>query len=188
MTCKIPTKEIKMGKVKYLISMVVVGLALATTPAKADGMYVLGAVGASNPTMAQFGAVPGGEVAVGYEAGYIRSHLSFDMLDVGNHGPDAHAITNKLALAMTYVQLPLGMGFTPFVGVGLGVLTQDGRGSLDDYGLAYAVGGGASYKLNDRMSLVGEYRYVDTDVGVGTVKGHDNYKVHVVTTGLKVNF
>lgn len=99
---------------------------------------------------------------------------------------------------------------TPYVGLGLGMsyLKSDYRnkvilggteysvsGSGSDWNLAWNIGGGVAWQLNDAMSLDFSYRYVDLgevetgkiNVGNYSTKGKADYTGHEFGIGLRMS-
>lgn len=86
------------------------------------------------------------------------------------------------AMVNMYYDIDTGTKFTPYVGAGIGYARVESKVSLPEVGaskkssdnnLAWQIGAGVSYALNDNISFDAGYRYTD----YGNVK--DSYKMNV---------
>lgn len=151
-----------------------------------SGWYVRGDAGFSWLDVDGLGdggaAIAGG--GVGYQVNEnFRADLRADHAFDHDGGPyDVGATT---VLLNAYVDVPLSMGFTPYVGVGAGYGFVDYSGAgapSDDDGFAWAATGGVAFQLARNITLDAGYRYRQIDVA------GPNYSDHSVTGGLRWSF
>ncbi|WP_108881012.1 outer membrane beta-barrel protein [Anderseniella sp. Alg231-50] len=151
-----------------------------------SGWYVRGDAGFSWLDISGLGdggaAVAGG--GVGYQINqYFRTDLRADHAFDHDAGPfDVSATT---VLWNAYVDVPLSMGFTPYVGIGAGYgfVDYSGAGSpSDDEGFAWTATAGVAFQMSQNITLDAGYNYREIDVS------GPNYADHVVTGGLRWSF
>ena len=109
-------------------------------------------------------AIAGG--GVGYQINqYFRTDLRADHAFDQDAGPfDVNATT---ILWNAYVDVPLSMGFTPYVGVGAGYGFVDYSGAAapsDDEGFAWTATGGVAFQMTQNITLDAGYSYREIDV------------------------
>lgn len=97
-----------------------------------------------------------------------------------------------------YFDIPMGWGFTPFIGAGVGLSDINAKAQIagfnvlddSDTSLAWNLTAGMSYDINQRTSLELAYRYVDnTDVslkGIGPITVNDDFISQQVNAGLRI--
>jgi opacity protein-like surface antigen len=129
------------------------------------------------------------EIEIGYQIAHVVSH---DVPGVGVFpSPAGFGSTSVLyGLTNAYVDLArIDSAFKPFVGAGVGVADVNVHdhgiapvlGATDGSGIGFAwqAGAGASYALNDRVSLEVGYRYLSVEDAVGS---------HQLNTGFRIGF
>lgn len=127
-------------------------------------------------------AIAGG--GVGYQINqYFRTDLRADHAFDQDAGPfDVNATT---ILWNAYVDVPLSMGFTPYVGIGAGYGFVDYSGAAapsDDEGFAWTATGGVAFQMTQNITLDAGYSYREIDVA------GPNYADHSVTGGMRWSF
>jgi len=127
-------------------------------------------------------AIVGG--GVGYQINqYFRTDLRADHAFDQDAGPfDVNATT---ILWNAYVDVPLSMGFTPYVGIGAGYGFVDYSGAgapSDDEGFAWTATGGVAFQMTQNITLDAGYSYREIDVA------GPNYADHAVTGGMRWSF
>jgi opacity protein-like surface antigen len=152
-----------------------------------SGWYVRGDAGFSWLDVDGLG--DGGAAIVGGGVGYqvnkwfrtdVRADHAFD-----HSSGQGYDLSGTTALWNGYVDLPLGMGFTPYLGVGAGYGWVDYSGAgapADDSGFAWAATGGVAFSMSQNITLDVGYRYREIDVA------GPNYADHSVTGGIRWNF
>jgi opacity protein-like surface antigen len=129
------------------------------------------------------------EIEIGYQISNVDSH---DVPGVGVFpSPAGFGSTSVLyGLTNAYVDLArIDSAFKPFVSAGVGVADVNVHdhgiapvlGATDGSGIGFAwqAGAGASYALNDRVSLEVGYRYLSVEDAVGS---------HQLNTGFRIGF
>ena len=130
------------------------------------------------------------DITVGYRDGMHLS-TSFNDLDA-----DFSAVTG---MVNGYWDIANFGGFTPYVGIGLGVSANTlsdvnlpvGQRSNTVFDFAYALMAGFSYDVSDRVTFDAGYRYIE--LGAARADGDDpiryqNVNSHDVRVGLRYNF
>ncbi len=127
-------------------------------------------------------AIVGG--GVGYQVNqYFRTDVRVDY--AFDHDAGAFDVSGTTILWNGYIDVPLAMGFTPYVGLGAGYgfVDYSGAGSPpDDDGFAWAATGGVAFNLSRNIALDAAYQYRVIDVA------GPNYTDHNVTGGLRWSF
>lgn len=127
------------------------------------------------------------EVRVELEGSYRKA-------DVSNFGIDGDLAT-WTAMVNAFYDIPVDLLFTPYLVGGIGAAIHDGDfsgpGGYDanevDLRLAWKLGGGVNYALNDQMELFGGYQYLATnDARIESTKV--DYSAHEVLGGLRYRF
>lgn len=155
-------------------------------PERSGGWYIRGDFGVS------FSEADGGfddseeAFAAGAGIGYqfnqnFRADLTFDAaIDYGfGDGVDTYSV-----LANVYVDFPLSVGFTPYIGGGVGWGEVDGNG-IDDDGVSFAAAGGIVLDWSDAMAFDLGYQWRYTDINDG---GVDYWIDHQVRAGIRYKF
>ncbi|PIW25886.1 MAG: cell envelope biogenesis protein OmpA [Rhodospirillales bacterium CG15_BIG_FIL_POST_REV_8_21_14_020_66_15] len=188
-----------------------------TAWAQSPGPYVSGALGVTQPRdwdLKGGGVDTTQESDPGFAAGlavgstfsdYLRgeAELSFSNSNVDSFsGTNGSGETNMFGLMFNgYVDIPTKSRWTPYIGAGIGGAVVDfsdlspvggSRISDSDHVFAYQGIAGVTYKIDDRMGLFTEYRYVGTadrdlrtDSGVN-VEGDSGE--HRIMVGLRWSF
>jgi opacity protein-like surface antigen len=126
-------------------------------------------------------AIAGG--GIGYQVNnWFRTDIRAD--HAFSHDGGAYDVSGTTVLWNGYVDLPLSMGFTPYVGAGVGYGWADysGAGPADDSGFAWGATGGVAFSMSQNITLDVGYRYREIDVA------GPNYADHAVTGGIRWNF
>jgi opacity protein-like surface antigen len=97
-------------------------------------------------------------------------------------------------MANMYKDFPLGTGFAPFIGGGIGIANVEAdfvgfgiNGKKDDTVFAYQVMGGGAIDLGPQLKLDLQYRYFATaDPDFGHVEAE--YRSHNFLLGLRFGF
>ncbi len=151
-----------------------------------SGWYVRGDAGGAWLDVDGFddgGAVIAGG-GIGYQMNqYFRTDLRAD--HAFDHDAGGFDVSGTTILWNAYVDVPLSMGFTPYVGVGAGYgfVDYSGAGSpSDDDGFAWAATGGVAFQMTQNIALDAGYRYRQIDVS------GPNYNDHSITGGLRWSF
>jgi len=124
---------------------------------------------------------------VGYQWGQMfRTDVRFDYgfdYDIG-HGDNVSIGT---VTGNGYIDVPLGMPITPYIGAGIGWGFVNGDSGDDKDGLAAALTGGVTFDINQNVAVDVGYRFrsIDTDGGIFS---DDAVKDHSVTGGLRFKF
>ncbi|MGI9514823.1 MAG: porin family protein [Anderseniella sp.] len=151
-----------------------------------SGWYVRGDAGFSWLDIS--GLDNGGAAVVGGGVGYqineyfrtdVRADYAFD------HDAGVFDVRATTILWNGYIDVPLSMGFTPYVGLGAGYgfVDYSGAGSpSDDDGFAWAATGGVAFNLSQNIALDAAYQYREIDVS------GPNYRDHSITGGLRWSF
>lgn len=150
-----------------------------------SGWYVRGDAGFSWLDVS--GLDDGGAAIVGGGVGYqvnqyfrtdLRADYAFD------HDAGAFDVSGTTILWNGYIDVPLSMGFTPYVGLGAGYgfVDYSGAGPSDDEGFAWAATGGVAFQMTQNIALDASYLYREIDVA------GPNYTDHSVTGGLRWSF
>ncbi len=187
--------------------------------AQTDGAYLGGAAGVSLPLDSEtndgtaqrdvgldIGYGLSGAVGYGFGNGFrMELELGFFSNDVDSVTGAANASgdvdTLKLMGNVLYDFRNTGLPITPYLGLGLGGarVSADGidpfsntRIDDSDTAFAYQAIAGASYKLNDRVDLTLDYRFLnvpDVDLRTDAGTGVDaEYATHAVMFGLRYSF
>lgn len=151
-----------------------------------SGWYVRGDAGFSWLDISNLGdggaAIAGG--GVGYQINdYFRTDIRADHAFSHDGGP--YDVSGTTVLWNGYVDLPLSMGFTPYLGVGAGYGWADYSGAAspaNDSGFAWAAMGGVAFNMSQNITLDVGYRYREIDVA------GPNYADHSVTGGIRWHF
>lgn len=152
----------------------------------ASGWYVRGDAGFSwldIDGLGNGGAVIAGG-GIGYQPHqYFRTELRAD--HAFEHEASAFDVSGTTVLWNGYVDVPLSMGFTPYVGLGAGYgfVEYSGVGSPSgDDGFAWSAAGGVAFQMAPNIALDVGYMYRGIDVA------GPNYNDHSVTGGLRWSF
>ena len=192
-------------------------LALSPTIAVADGQFYYklfgGASAISSETLTlgaasgegdyDTGFLVGGAIGYDYANSPFRSEIEYTYR-TGDAKTLPAAIGTGGDFASTslmingYYDFDTGTAWTPYVGIGVGAMTEvdfdveGGAGEFSDSGVfAVQVMAGASYALSDRASLYGELRYfdagsIDMTGGGGTLS--TDYNTIDVLAGISFTF
>jgi len=156
-------------------------------PAAHDGgsWYIRGDLGISfsdadnQPNSEEAFAVGGG---IGYRfSEMFRADVTFDgAFDYGfGNGVDSYGV-----LANVYIDFPLNLPVTPYIGGGVGWGEVDGNGFKDD-GVSFAGMAGFSFGLSSNLDIDLGYKLRYTDLNAG---GVDYWIDHMVRAGLRFSF
>ncbi|HEY7764602.1 MAG TPA: porin family protein [Aestuariivirgaceae bacterium] len=88
----------------------------------------------------------------------LRSDVRLDWS--GNYDTTISDFDSTTLLGNAYIDIPLDLTFTPYVGVGAGWGWIDGDGG-DDSGFTYSLMGGATFNITDNLALDAGYRFRD---------------------------
>ncbi|MFC6490028.1 outer membrane protein [Nitratireductor sp. GCM10026969] len=151
----------------------------------------------------------GGGIGIGYHfndllrADVNLSYVSRDKFDYDD-GINAADLENRVLGAMVNGYLDLGtvVGFTPYIGAGVGMLYSKHEASVDwtssgidasfsdrQYEFAYSLNAGVSYRFADNLSVDVGYQYLSApgmeylDFEAGTVE--DGLDYHQIRVGLR---
>ena len=124
-----------------------------------NGIGFLGAIGSG------FTGDFRGEVELGYRINDIDR-----MREGATVRSQSGDITTVSLMANVYKDFPLGMGFDPFVGAGIGIANVEAdlngfgiNGKKDDTVFAYQLMAGGAFILNPNMKLDLQYRFFATE-------------------------
>ena len=155
-------------------------------PAGPDGgWYIRGDAGISfsdadnQPNSEEAFAIGGG---IGYRfSEMFRADVTFDgAFDYGfGNGVDSYGV-----LANVYVDFPLNMPVTPYIGGGIGWGEVSGNGVTDD-GVSFAGMAGFSFPVSSNLDLDIGYKLRYTDLNEA---GVDYWIDHMVRAGLRFSF
>ncbi len=151
-----------------------------------SGWYVRGDAGFSWLDIS--GLDDGGAATVGGGVGYqvnqyFRTDLRADYAI--EHDAGLFDVSATTVLWNGYIDVPLSMGFTPYVGLGAGYGFVDYSGAdspSDDEGFAWAATGGVAFQMSQNIALDAGYSYREIDVA------GPNYTDHTVSGGLRWSF
>ena len=185
---------------KYLLSVLLVGAALAPLQAKAadapafapqpafennSGIYLRGDIGASylNWGSATSPWAYVGDAGVGYQFDQnYRADVTYDWS--GNYGvaPVGNVSTNML-LGNFYYDWKNSSALTPYVGVGAGYGWEWGNGgAVNTQGVAVGFAAGVSYEMTHNLALDVGYRFHDI------LATNQSTPEHQVAVGMRVKF
>ncbi|PIR39285.1 MAG: hypothetical protein COV35_01860 [Alphaproteobacteria bacterium CG11_big_fil_rev_8_21_14_0_20_39_49] len=123
--------------------------------------------------------------SVGYQIDdYIRSELELSY----SKDSDVHLYSG---MGNIYFNAPLKGKFSPYVGAGFGIALVDADGVEDNTSIAYQGMAGIDYKLNERGTIFGGYRYfATTDFSAVDSIGTYDFKIqqHVIEVGYRYKF
>ena len=151
----------------------------------------------------------GGSLAYGIKTCAIRTELEFNLKETAkkqfksSKSTASLAVKDRSIMLNAYYDINTGTKFTPYVGAGLGVamLKASERGTYSDQKsanasdsrktLAWQIGAGVSYSLNNQFNVDFGYRYLD--------EGHVAYrddnsinryeaKAHELSLGVRYTF
>ena len=175
-------------------------------------LKVTNSVATANPTTdkTDIGMVIVG--AGGYAFGPVRVEGEFGWRDNANDTIHTTAFGSSAGggdiqpislMANVYYDIDTGTRITPYIGAGVGAvdlvahLSQRGTDLVNDSGTGFGYQGliGASYKINDALSLKADYRYLGTtdisianSAGVGAGTAKFSYESHAVLVGFIYHF
>ena len=205
-----------------LAGVLSIGTALATiasvSPARADGVYVVGGGGFNllvNPDLDFKGTTgvdrdyetDGGFTIAGgvgyrwqdflfeYEGAFSYNTLDQETLSTGvvTALPDSSVRSLRSLFNIIY-EVPLDIGVRPYVGGGIGIAAvslDDGVGSDTGFAFAYQAKAGLAYALTDNLDLFGQYRFVGaTGLELDTTFGTADFgnMNHSFEIGLRYTF
>ena len=181
-----------------------------------QGLYLSGAIGAHQTEDADVsgGGVnvdaeldPGlaGLVALGLQLGATNWRVELEggyresEIDSINSGPGTGDVDTLSLLGNIFYDIELSNSLDLYLGGGIGIADVDlenagafGSSTIDDNdaGLAWQLGAGAAYALNDRLKLTLDYRYLNVeDLDYSTspnIGGLDvDYEDHAIFVGLR---
>jgi opacity protein-like surface antigen len=214
---------------KILASLAIVLFCTAGTAHALQGFYIAPKLGYSlqNFDDPRFGplnlsdrdqGVWGGGLALGYDMRMMQGWLplrvelegffresgeeNFTVLQ-GNLSNRARVTT---LFANAFYDIPLGMAFTPYVGLGIGMANVDYRtntdlaldllpagasNSDDQWNFAWNIGAGVAYTITQNLDIDFNYRYVDVgegEVKVGGFRSDSDIYLHEFLLGLRLTF
>jgi opacity protein-like surface antigen len=171
----------------------------AAAPARADGLY--GGLFAGAATYDDVSAVDG-TVDVEFDTGFtLGGKIGYDFSNIRLESELGYALAEGESSAgvqsdvdivrftgSAYLDVPLGHGFTPYVGAGLGLASLETKDDFRDSDTAFTWHGeaGVQIRMTDELSLVPAYRYqwIDSDLG-----GFDEaLTANVFTVALRLDF
>ena len=186
---------------KYLLSILIVGSALAPLQARAgdapqapafdptpsySGLYIRGDFGGSYLALGNTSSPTNyvGDVGIGYAFDQnFRTDLTFNTS--GNYGinPSGSAYTNLL-LGNVYYDFRNQSAFTPYIGAGVGYGWEwsNSPGISNVQGVAVGLAAGVAYDFNRNLALDVGYRFHDI------LNGNQSIPEHQVAVGLRVKF
>ncbi len=148
--------------------------------------------------------------AAGLDFGYLRlegealiHHSEPEELPLGGHAhPAGGELYSYGGMANAYVDIPTGLGITPYVGGGIGyaeVLAQDlavtGTALAEDkdVGLAYQFKAGVAFSVTPQSEITIGYRFFGTEdldmIGLsGGEVAVEGLRTHIAEIGLRINF
>ena len=131
----------------------------------------------------------------------LEAELSYSQQDFSSlsiSGGSAYNIGGQLESWRTmlnyYYDFKVPWKVQPFVGAGVGMVWYDGRidsvagvssdATGNDFALAWQVGGGVKYRVNDSTAFTGSYRYLDSSNV--NIRGYQiDYGAHEFRLGLE---
>jgi opacity protein-like surface antigen len=124
-------------------------------------------------------------VAAGYQMDNIPgrielefAHRSSDFTASSISGQGSAELTTKTYMVNGYYDLQTGNAFTPYLGVGLGMMDTEVN-DISDSNFAYQGMAGVSYAISPSNHVYGGYRYVYSDtVEVGYHNAEIGYRYH----------
>lgn len=127
--------------------------------------YVRGDVGWS---MLNWNGPDDSAVTAGVGLGYmwnevLRSDVRLDWsgnYDIGTQNADTVTL-----LGNAYIDIPLNLSITPYVGAGAGYGWMNNGLNGDDSGFTYSLMAGATFDLSNSMALDAQFRYRDLMIG-----------------------
>lgn len=110
----------------------------------------------------------------------LRSDVRLDWS--GNYDTTISDLDATTLTGNTYIDIPLDLTFTPYVGAGAGWGWVDGDNGNDDSGFTWNVMAGATFSLTDSLALDAGYRYRDI------VIDGDDFTDHTISAGALFKF
>mgnify|MGYP003626734952 CR=1 FL=1 len=186
--------------------------------AQSEGLYISGGVGAVFPrdsdvdgtgvnSNVEFDAGPVGSLAIGSTFGgnwrgeMELSHREVDIDSVSGAAGSTGDVSGTAMMFNGFYDFSTGSNFTPYIGAGVGPMRLDVDGASpfggasindDDWVLAGQAIAGIGYRINDRLGLFTDYRFLaTTDADLTTSTGVDlesDYSEHRVMIGLRWSF
>ncbi len=213
-------KNHKISPLRLSLAVILLsGVALPTgAAAQSQGFYLSGALGAVFPQDSEFSGSgisaeashdPGlfGSLALGTTFGenwrgdVALSHRISDVESILGAANGSGEISGTAAMVNGYYDLFSGSDWRPYVGAGIGLMrlnadgiTPIGGSTIDDEDTVVAVQGiaGIGYRVNDRLGLFTDYRFLaTTEADYTTAAGRPadaDYREHRVVIGLRWSF
>lgn len=100
----------------------------------------------------------------------------------GNYDTTISDLDATTLTGNTYIDIPLDLTFTPYVGAGAGWGWVDGDNGNDESGFTWNVTAGATFSLTDSLALDAGYRYRDI------VIDGDDFTDHTISAGALFKF
>ena len=124
-------------------------------------------------------------VDVGVGAGVLwndvlRSDVRLDWS--GNYDTTVSDLDATTLTGNTYIDIPLDLTFTPYLGAGAGWGWIDGDHGNDDSGFTWNLMAGATFSLTDSLALDAGYRFRDIMID------GDNFTDHTISAGALFKF
>ena len=170
-----------------------------SAPAAAEGLYgglFVGAadyddVSAVDDTVNvefETGFTGGGKIGYDFSNVRLETEIAYALAEGESSAGVRSDVDIVRFTGSAYLDLPLGHGFTPYVGAGLGVASLETNDDFQDSDSAFTWHGeaGVAIRMTDELSLVPAYRYqwIDSDLG-----GFDEaLTANVFTVGLRLEF
>jgi opacity protein-like surface antigen len=110
----------------------------------------------------------------------LRSDVRLDWS--GNYDTTISDLDATTLTGNTYIDIPLDLSFTPYVGAGAGWGWVDGDNGTDDSGFTWNVMAGATFTLTDNLALDAGYRFRDI-----IIEG-DDFTDHTISAGALFKF
>jgi len=110
----------------------------------------------------------------------LRSDVKLDWS--GNYDTTISDLDATTLTGNTYIDIPLDLTFTPYVGAGAGWGWIDGDNGNDDSGFTWNVMAGATFSLTDSLALDAGYRFRDI------VIDGDDFTDHTISAGALFKF
>jgi opacity protein-like surface antigen len=205
---------------KVLASLAIVLFCTVGTAHALQGFYIAPKLGYSlqnfddprfqGPLSDRDQGVWGGGLALGYDMRMMQGMLPlrFEVegffRDSGDETwNEMQGIINNRARVTTlfanaFFDIPLGLAFTPYVGLGIGTANVDyrtiapaGSNSDDQWNFAWNIGGGVAYAFTPNLALDLNYRYVDAGEGKVDILGlrsQSDIYLHEFLLGLRLTF
>lgn len=202
-----------------LLSTIAAGLSLPmSAAAQSEGPYISGGIGGVLPrdsdidgtginAEAEYDPGLAGAAAIGTTFGSNwRGEAEFsyrgaDIDDVSGAANSSGDVTGAAVMFNGFYDFNSGSNWTPYVGVGAGPMRLDVDGAApiggsriddSDWVLAAQAIGGLGYRINDRLGLFTDYRFlVTTDSDFRTDNGtavESEYSEHRIMIGLRWSF